>query len=86
MHSALIVDKAAHFYSERKTAPARRAHNPKVAGSFLSMHKFQIHASVAQLVEQRIRNAQVIGSSPIRSSKEPPVTVRLQGVLWPVIS
>lgn len=29
------------------------------------------NACVAQLVEQRIRNAQVIGSSPITSSKKP---------------
>ena len=29
----------------------------------------QIFAGMAQLVEQRIRNAQVIGSSPITSSK-----------------
>ena len=30
----------------------------------------QIFAGMAQLVEQRIRNAQVIGSSPITSSKK----------------
>ena len=30
------------------------------------------HASMAQLVEQRIRNAQVMGSSPIGSSTEEP--------------
>ena len=30
------------------------------------------YAGMAQLVEQRIRNAQVIGSSPITSSKEKP--------------
>ena len=29
----------------------------------------QIFAGIAQLVEQRIRNAQVVGSSPIPSSK-----------------
>ena len=34
------------------------------------------HASMAQLVEQRIRNAQVMGSSPIGSSTEkPPLNV-----------
>ena len=35
---------------------------------------FLRNACVAQLVEQRIRNAQVIGSSPITSSK---VSVRV---------
>ena len=29
----------------------------------------QIFAGIAQLVEQRIRNAQVVGSSPIPSSR-----------------
>ena len=38
-------------------------------------------ASVAQLVEQRIRNAQVIGSSPIRSSIENPVVAVATGFL-----
>lgn len=40
----------------------------------------QIFAGIAQLVEQRIRNAQVVGSSPIPSSKHltiyPKLTVR----------
>lgn len=32
-----------------------------------------VNAGMAQLVEQRIRNAQVIGSSPITSSKPQPL-------------
>ena len=35
----------------------------------LSKMKKSINAGVAQLVEQRIRNAQVAGSSPATSSK-----------------
>lgn len=35
-------------------------------------------ASMAQLVEQRIRNAQVMGSSPIGSSKrKPPLNIEI---------
>jgi hypothetical protein len=33
----------------------------------------QFYASLAQLVEQLIRNEQVVGSSPIGGSKETPV-------------
>ena len=34
------------------------------------------YAGMAQLVEQRIRNAQVVGSSPITSSKEETMNLR----------
>ena len=34
---------------------------------------------MAQLVEQRIRNAQVIGSSPITSSKKNPHELEVRG-------
>ena len=44
----------------------------------LSEHNKLISAGMAQLVEQRIRNAQVIGSSPITSSK-----IRKQIILFP---
>ena len=35
------------------------------------MLKNIIYATVAQLVEQRIRNAQAVGSSPTSSSRNP---------------
>ncbi len=37
------------------------------------------YAGMAQLVEQRIRNAQVIGSSPITSSIEKPRSIKASG-------
>ena len=38
-------------------------------------------ACVAQLVEQRIRNAQVAGSSPAASSKKPVISKEITGFL-----
>ena len=41
-----------------------------------------ISACVAQLVEQRIRNAQVAGSSPAASSTKPVISKEIAGFLY----
>ena len=45
---------------------ARRAHNPKVAGSnpAPATQTFIVYAQIAQLVEQRTENPRVAGSIP----------------------
>ena len=45
---------------------ARRAHNPKVAGSnpAPATQAFIVYAQIAQLVEQRTENPRVVGSIP----------------------
>ena len=46
---------------------ARRAHNPKVAGSnpAPATQTFIVYAQIAQLVEQRTENPRVTGSIPV---------------------
>ena len=46
---------------------ARRAHNPKVAGSnpAPAAQTFIVYAQIAQLVEQRTENPRVTGSIPV---------------------
>lgn len=46
---------------------ARRAHNPKVAGSnpAPATHDDKSYAQIAQLVEQRTENPRVTGSIPV---------------------
>ena len=47
---------------------------------FFTSNRFISHASVAQLVEQLIRNEQVIGSSPIGSSEENAEIIDINGL------
>ena len=48
------------------SSEARRAHNPKVAGSnpAPATRHFNVFAQIAQLVEQRTENPRVAGSIP----------------------
>ena len=64
------MSRGSKFYRGVEQLVARRAHNPKVAGSspVPATKYFSINAGVAQLVEQLTCNQQVGGSIPLASS------------------
>ena len=62
-----IMESAKHTLRGGAVWSARRAHNPKVAGSnpAPATQAFIVYAQIAQLVEQRTENPRVTGSIPV---------------------